>query len=308
MRSSETPAQELLRRDKLRYLSNLHIRELYGHLAEIESDTKRRRIFSTDKSFVLGDYVAMIRRNNFDDWVHKSSDVAALLRMPYYRVMPIPVRNYGDREVVQIKYALHTVLSLGAIVLLPIVDRLDYLERVFGEQNTLLVERSFSIRGDHYYQPGETLRLQTTEPDNLDLFLPFLQSIWRDSNDVLLLKYRANSYSTGVIRKEPLKRYYCSFLSVLQQGKCALCKGRFSWHDWEIDHVYPTSRGGTNTLINLQNLCGPCNKDKGDWVEPSEERIAGPRELTDWGLDSLYPYSELTFRTRTTNPFHFVTL
>lgn len=31
----------------------------------------------------------------------------------------------------------------------------------------------------------------------------------------------------------------------------------------QVDHILPTSKGGTNTLDNFQLLCGPCNIDKG---------------------------------------------
>lgn len=34
-----------------------------------------------------------------------------------------------------------------------------------------------------------------------------------------------------------------------------------------IDHRTPLSRGGTNELINLQLMCGPCNLAKADRME-----------------------------------------
>ena len=33
---------------------------------------------------------------------------------------------------------------------------------------------------------------------------------------------------------------------------------------FEIDHVVPQSKGGASTLDNLQLLCSPCNKSKGN--------------------------------------------
>lgn len=39
-----------------------------------------------------------------------------------------------------------------------------------------------------------------------------------------------------------------------------------SKHGWEIDHIYPVSRGGSNTLDNLQPLQWQNNRSKGDRV------------------------------------------
>lgn len=46
-----------------------------------------------------------------------------------------------------------------------------------------------------------------------------------------------------------------------QNGLCAAC-GDDGF--LEIDHIIPTSRGGTNDATNLQMLCGFCNKQKGN--------------------------------------------
>ena len=49
-----------------------------------------------------------------------------------------------------------------------------------------------------------------------------------------------------------------------QEGLCAGCKGDFPFKLFEVDHVVPRSRGGTDHLGNLQLLCSSCNRIKGD--------------------------------------------
>jgi 5-methylcytosine-specific restriction endonuclease McrA len=42
-----------------------------------------------------------------------------------------------------------------------------------------------------------------------------------------------------------------------------------SKHGWEIDHIKPVSRGGTDDLSNIQPLQWEANRDKGDkWPWP----------------------------------------
>ena len=47
----------------------------------------------------------------------------------------------------------------------------------------------------------------------------------------------------------------------LQKGKCAMC--RISLRNrYEVDHINPLARGGSNDASNLQLLCKPCNASK----------------------------------------------
>jgi len=43
-------------------------------------------------------------------------------------------------------------------------------------------------------------------------------------------------------------------------GRCVECGSTF---DIQYDHVIPVSRGGANTVANIQILCAPCNQSKG---------------------------------------------
>lgn len=43
-------------------------------------------------------------------------------------------------------------------------------------------------------------------------------------------------------------------------GRCRQCG---STTELRFDHVIPWSKGGANTVANIQLLCGPCNRHKG---------------------------------------------
>ncbi len=57
-----------------------------------------------------------------------------------------------------------------------------------------------------------------------------------------------------------------------QEGQCGGCRMNFPFKVFEVDHMVPQSRGGTDHLGNLQLLCGHCNRTKGD--RPQEYLLA----------------------------------
>jgi hypothetical protein len=49
-------------------------------------------------------------------------------------------------------------------------------------------------------------------------------------------------------------------VSARDGGRCRKCGSSEKLH---FDHVIPVSRGGANTVANIQLLCGACNRAKG---------------------------------------------
>ena len=62
-----------------------------------------------------------------------------------------------------------------------------------------------------------------------------------------------------------------------QEGLCNGCKLDLPFKLFEVDHIVPRSRGGTNHLDNLQLLCGSCSRIKGD--KSQEYLIAKLKEI-----------------------------
>ena len=48
-----------------------------------------------------------------------------------------------------------------------------------------------------------------------------------------------------------------------QEGHCGGCRMMFPFRNFEIDHVIPRAKGGSDHVDNLQLLCGACNRAKG---------------------------------------------
>lgn len=68
-------------------------------------------------------------------------------------------------------------------------------------------------------------------------------------------------------------------------GKCRRCGGDGTRDPFEIDHIIPRSKGGSNADANLQLLCRRCNNRKLDHLPSDSPELVVMR----WAEDVLGP-------------------
>ena len=113
----------------------------------------------------------------------------------------------------------------------------------------------------------------TTHKETLVLnsdYNPITFAGWRRSV-VLIIKGRAKVVSPRVIRLVNYVRLPPSKLLAGKPSKKAIlkrdhhtCQYCGSFKNLTVDHIIPTSKGGTETRTNLVAACRPCNERKGD--------------------------------------------
>lgn len=79
----------------------------------------------------------------------------------------------------------------------------------------------------------------------------------KDKTRVYTSNYRSLKINAGKHSKEDI-----DYLLMVQKNKCVLCKNNLK--KYHVDHIFPLSKGGSNTKENLQILCPKCNREKSD--------------------------------------------
>lgn len=79
---------------------------------------------------------------------------------------------------------------------------------------------------------------------------------WREANPHKVRLRNLKRRAIGDISEEVITQ-----MVVDQHGLCAYCESDLLG-EWEVDHMLPSSRGGTNDWFNLAITCGPCNRRK----------------------------------------------
>lgn len=73
---------------------------------------------------------------------------------------------------------------------------------------------------------------------------------------------KLNNYTLGKISPIDLRTWIHSV-----ELKCPYCGCELNCDNFSADHILPVSRGGKNTIDNLQQICKKCNNSKGSMTE-----------------------------------------
>lgn len=122
----------------------------------------------------------------------------------------------------------------------------DYIETTLEEQSLILTR-------DYWFQHKDS---------NASLLEPF-GLLNATTADKLLALQRIHSVNGAIHDGEPTHgaSQKLSLVAKSQGGSfCRMCGRRTHLH---VDHILPTSQGGSNQLKNLQILCVTCNLGKG---------------------------------------------
>lgn len=110
-------------------------------------------------------------------------------------------------------------------------------------------------------------------------------------------KHRAELLAAGVA--EPSRRDIRRYIGVQQQnGKCLYCGTTITFSSCELDHIVPSSLGGSNREENLVAVCRPCNQSKSNapfavWAarfqDPMISVDAAKNRLREWNWSGRSP-------------------
>ncbi len=291
-----------------RYVSRYHVNTVARRLVDLECLRKPPEFHSIDGSLILGKYSFLIERSSLMEWMLWSAKMVAQLNTRYFRVIPIPRRNFTVREVDQIKLTLHALLCLGSIVFIRLDPDDDFLMKNFETDNVMLMRGGFSMLTRGRWSSREQTIETLDSTDRLDVFDCYKRPAWREANDTLRLSYGMNAFNCGVLRTDPLRERFGHLLYYLQGGFCAITNEPIAYKDAEVDHVFPSSKGGTNVLINLQVVDRKVNRIKSNDIAPGAVRIFDEAGLLEINLDCMHPYLDLVRRDVRYNPLGYLRL
>ena len=89
-----------------------------------------------------------------------------------------------------------------------------------------------------------------------------------DRNTIKLKSPKKDLVSNGFKNEKPKRRGITEKVRIAvwrrDEGKCVRCGSR---ERLEYDHIIPVSKGGSNTIRNIELLCEQCNRKKRDNIE-----------------------------------------
>ena len=274
------------------------------YMPEIEYN--KGDFFSTDKSFLMNNFTSLIKGGSLINWALPISNLTKELGIKFFKVLPIFEREYTKIEIDIIKLSLHTLISLNQTILLQFTKNDKILEENYSSSNLFISRKSLSIESSNPYLEKGIIKYTTSEKDRFEIFADPLNPKLQLQNSIYKLSLKTNYYNTSNSKdvRSNINKYYSEFLFRLQSGKCAISNSSCKISEMEVDHIVPCSKGGTNTIINLQLIDKKLNKEKNNKFSPADTYILEQSTLEELGLYEYIDYIKLAKRDLTHNPFN----
>jgi 5-methylcytosine-specific restriction endonuclease McrA len=132
-----------------------------------------------------------------------------------------------------------------------------------AERHAAHKERNNALCRDYYHQNKETekVRKKAWYAANKERMQEKSRR-WRANNPLAVnVIYNANRRARRKGNGGTYTAKDVRDLLQLQKGRCSYCKKKMNG-EYQVDHIVPLSRGGSNDRKNLQIVCPPCNLAK----------------------------------------------
>lgn len=104
-------------------------------------------------------------------------------------------------------------------------------------------------------------------------------------------KYKTESLCKQCFMRAGWAQYKIQLRSIQQEDRCAVCQEPIDPNLIELDHVKPSSGGGSDSMWNLEVLCIECNRAKGNrkylGKDDVRDRMALRRERVKYVRDRI---------------------
>jgi 5-methylcytosine-specific restriction endonuclease McrA len=135
---------------------------------------------------------------------------------------------------------------------------LEYARLYYVKNREILIEKSRKFRKDNPSLAREVNR-RSWEKHRIQYLE--LTKRWyaehKDAKRVYHARRKARKFNNGGSHTPE----DIADIRKLQRGKCAICRTDLS-DKYDVDHIVPLARGGSNSRRNLQILCESCNTRK----------------------------------------------
>jgi len=164
------------------------------------------------------------------------------------------VRNDADRERNNKRKAANIARKRAADP-----EKAREAERAYCRANP---EKRAALKAKYYWQNPEAMRAQSRAKYHANPeYSRAYAKAWRAANPEhakhLHRQHKARRRGApGRHTKKDVAEIYA-----LQKGKCACCRVKLG-DTFDVDHIQPIAKGGSNARSNLQILCRPCNQRK----------------------------------------------